>query len=140
MLDKKGASKLPFMVSDFKERYMVIPYKAVGVDCGYLEGIRNPSLTLPHVDWDLYTPVWHIFAVRTSKRDELAKYLEEKDIHTNIHYPIAMHNQQAYQELGIARGSLPVCEEISDTQLSLPMYYGMKDEVDYVIQALNDWQ
>ncbi len=106
----------------------------------YLEGIRNPRLTLPHVDWDLYTPVWHIFAVRTSKRDELAKYLEEKDIHTNIHYPIAMHNQQAYQELGIARGSLPVCEEISDTQLSLPMYYGMKDEVDYVIQALNDWQ
>lgn len=106
----------------------------------YLEGIKNPRLKLPHVDEDSYTPVWHIFAIRTSDRDRLAKYLEEKDIHTNIHYPIAMHNQQAYQELDIARGSMPVCEEISDTQLSLPMYYGMEDEVDYVIQALNDWQ
>lgn len=44
LLDKKGASKLPFMVSDFKERYMVIPYKAVGVDCGYLEGIRSDEI------------------------------------------------------------------------------------------------
>lgn len=106
----------------------------------YMEGIKNPKLTLPYVDWNLYTPVWHIFAVRTSKRDALAAYLNDKGIGTNIHYPTAMHNQQAYQELGIARGSLPICEEISDTQLSLPMYYGMKEETDYVIQALNEWQ
>lgn len=106
----------------------------------YLEGIKNPRLKLPYVDENSYTPVWHIFAIRTSDRDGLAKYLEEKGIHTNVHYPIAMHNQQAYQELDITRGSMPVCEEISDTQLSLPMYYGMKDEIDYVIQALNDWQ
>lgn len=106
----------------------------------YLEGIKNPKLTLPYVDWNLYTPVWHIFAVRTAKRDELAVYLAEKGIDTNIHYPIAMHRQRAYEELGIREGSLPVCEEISDTQLSLPMYYGMREETDYVIAALNDWK
>lgn len=106
----------------------------------YMEGIKNPKLILPYVDWNLYTPVWHIFAVRTPERDRLAAYLNDKGIGTNIHYPTAMHNQLAYQELGIAKGSLPVCEEISDTQLSLPMYYGMKEETDYVIQALNDWQ
>lgn len=106
----------------------------------YLEGIKNPKLTLPYVDWNLYTPVWHIFAVRTAKRDELAVYLAEKGIDTNIHYPIAMHRQRAYEELGIREGSLPVCEEISDTQLSLPMYYGMREEIDYVIAALNDWK
>ena len=105
----------------------------------YLEGIKNRRLILPHVDWDLYMPVWHIFAIRTSERDELIEYLKKKDIQTNIHYPIAMHNQQAYRDLGIAKGSLPICEEISDTQISLPMYYGMKEETDYVIQALNDW-
>lgn len=106
----------------------------------YLEGIKNPKLTLPYVDWSLYTPVWHIFAVRTAKRDELAAYLAEKGIDTNIHYPIAMHIQRAYEELGIREGSLPICEEISDTQLSLPMYYGMREETDYVIAMLNDWQ
>ncbi len=106
----------------------------------YLKGIKNTKLVLPYVNRDLYTPVWHIFAVRTTKREELVEYLEKKEIYTNIHYPIAMHNQQAYRELGIEKGSLPICEEISNTQLSLPMYYGMQDEIDYVIQALNDWQ
>lgn len=106
----------------------------------YSEEIRNPRLILPYVDWNVVTPVWHIYAVRTSERDELIAYLEKKDIHTGIHYPTAIHNQQAYQNLGIARGSLPICEEISDTEISLPMYYGMKEETDYVIQALNEWQ
>ena len=84
--------------------------------------------------------MWHIFAVRTDDRDKLVSYLESKDIHTGIHYPIAIHNQKAYQGLGIAKGSLPVCEEISDTEISLPMYYGMREETEYVIQALNNWQ
>lgn len=106
----------------------------------YLAKIKNPKLILPYVDWDIFTPVWHIFAVRTDDRDGLVSYLESKGIHTGIHYPIAIHNQKAYQELGIAKGSLPICEEISDTELSLPMYYGMREETEYVIQALNDWQ
>lgn len=106
----------------------------------YSEGIRNPRLTLPYVDWNMVTPVWHIYAVRTSERDALVSYLESKDIYTGIHYPIAIHNQQAYQNLGIDRGKLPVCEEISETEISLPMYYGMKEETDYVIRALNEWQ
>lgn len=106
----------------------------------YLKEIRNPKLVLPYVDWSMVTPVWHIFAVRTADRDGLAAYLESKGIHTGIHYPIAMHNQEAYKDLKIPKGSLPICEEISDTELSLPMYYGMKEETDYVIQALNDWQ
>lgn len=106
----------------------------------YLEGIKNSKLILPYVDWDMVTPVWHIFAVRTADRDALISYLKSKDIQTGIHYPIAIHNQQAYQELGIEKGSLPVCEEISDTEVSLPMYYGMRDETDYVIQVLNEWK
>lgn len=106
----------------------------------YSEEIRNPRLTLPYVDWNMVIPVWHIYAVRTLERDALVSYLESKGIHTGIHYPTAIHNQQAYQNLGIARGSLPICEEISDTEISLPMYYGMKEETDYVIQALNEWQ
>ncbi len=105
----------------------------------YLREIRNEKLILPKVA-SYAEPVWHIFAVRTRHRDALAAYLEGQGIHTNIHYPIAMHMQQAYQDLGIAQGSLPVCEKISATQLSLPMYYGMGEETDYVIGALNAWK
>ena len=106
----------------------------------YLKEIKNPNLVLPQADWNVVMPVWHIFAVRTQRRDELASYLESKDIHTGIHYPIAICDQQAYRELAIAKGSLPISREISATELSLPMYYGMREEVDYVIRVLNEWQ
>ncbi|MCF2617867.1 DegT/DnrJ/EryC1/StrS family aminotransferase [Oscillibacter valericigenes] len=103
----------------------------------YLDEIHNPQLTLPYI-LPGTEPVWHIFAVRCRKRDELAAYLADKGIATNKHYPIPMHLQGAYASLGIPKGALPIAEEISATQLSLPMFYGMTDdEVSYVVDALN---
>lgn len=103
----------------------------------YMEGITNPAVILPYVHPDC-DPVWHVFAVRCEKRDELARYLEEKEIGTNKHYPIPMHLQACYQDLKIPQGSLPIAEKISATELSLPMYYGMTDEeIQYVIDAVN---
>ncbi|MBR6968600.1 MAG: DegT/DnrJ/EryC1/StrS family aminotransferase [Ruminococcus sp.] len=103
----------------------------------YLEGINNPCIILPYVP-DYAVPVWHIFAVRTDRRDELAGYLAEKGISTNKHYPIPMHLQDCYKELNIPRGALPIAEEISATELSLPMFYGMTEEqIDYVIECVN---
>ena len=49
-----------------------------------------------------------------------------------------MHLQRCYEGLGIPKGALPIAEEISETELSIPMYYGMsEEEIDYVIQNLN---
>ena len=54
------------------------------------------------------------------------------------HYPIPIHLQEAYKDLNIKKGSLPIAEEISETVLSIPMYYGMRDEeIQYVIEKLN---
>ena len=106
----------------------------------YLAGIKNPAITLPYVP-EYAVPVWHLFAVRCEKRDALAQYLADKGIGTNKHYPIPMHLQGCYADLGIAEGSLPIAEEISRTELSLPMYYGMTDEeIQYVIDAINDFK
>lgn len=103
----------------------------------YLEGITNPDIILPYVPENV-EPVWHIFAVRCEKRDELAAYLADRGIGTNKHYPIPMHLQDCYADLGIREGELPIAEEISRTELSLPMYYGMtEEEINYVIDALN---
>lgn len=103
----------------------------------YLEGITNPHILLPYVP-EYAAPVWHLFAIRCQRRDELAAYLEEKGIGTNKHYPIPMHLQQCYADLQIPQGALPIAEEISATELSLPMYYGMTDEeINYVIDAIN---
>lgn len=104
----------------------------------YLKSIYNEKIMLPYVDKDV-EPVWHIFAVRTRYRDELAAYLEGNGIQTVIHYPTAIHRQQAYAGANMKSEILPVCEEISATELSLPLYYGMEEEADYVIDVLNAW-
>ena len=103
----------------------------------YLKGINNPKIKLPVVKEGNYH-VWHIFAIRCKDRDALEKYLNEKGIGTNKHYPTPMHLQGAYSDLNIPKGALPIAEEISTTELSIPMYYGMSDnEVRFVIDAIN---
>lgn len=103
----------------------------------YLKGICHPEIILPCV-MENVVPVWHIFGIRCSRRTELEAYLAEKGIGTNKHYPIPMHLQDCYGDLGYCEGDFPITEEISATQLSLPMYYGMTDEqIHYVIDTIN---
>lgn len=106
----------------------------------YIDGITNDKVVLPVTDEGV-THVYHIFGIRCSERDALEKYLNDKCIGTNKHYPIPMHLQGAYEELGFKEGDFLIAEEISKTELSLPMYYGMTDEeVSYVIDAINAWR
>ncbi len=105
----------------------------------YLNEITNKKVILPSVEKDM-VPVWHIFGIRCQDREKLEKYLNEKGIGTNKHYPIPMHLQECYKDLGFKEGDFPVAEEISKTELSLPMYYGMTDEeISYVIDAINEF-
>ena len=105
----------------------------------YLSEIKNPAVILPLVS-EGYVPVWHIFGIRCSRRDELEKHLSSRGITTNKHYPIPMHLQECYRDLGFNEGDFPIAEEISRTELSLPMFYGMTDaEIQAVISAVNDF-
>ena len=104
----------------------------------YFQGIRNPEIILPLQADDIYASVFHVFAIRHRERDRLEKYLADRGIETVKHYPIPIHLQEAYADLGIREGEYPVAEEIAKTTLSIPLYYGMADEeADTVIEALN---
>lgn len=106
----------------------------------YLAEILNPVIELPYVIEGVI-PVWHVFSIRCEERDRLAEYLNKQGIGTGCHYPIPIHLQGAYKELGYGKGDFPIAEEISRTQLSLPMYYGMRDEeVDYVVEKVNGFR
>lgn len=106
----------------------------------YLTEILNSNIILPKVIKGV-NPVWHIFAIRCNERDRLEKYMKENGIATNKHYPIPLHLQKAYQKLEIPKGAYPVAEEISNTELSIPMYYGMtEEEIQYVIDTLNEFK
>ncbi|MCO7176708.1 DegT/DnrJ/EryC1/StrS family aminotransferase [Sporolactobacillus kofuensis] len=106
----------------------------------YLIKIDHDKIIKPHVSMEV-EPVWHIFAVRTRNRDVFQKYLAENGIQSTIHYPIPIHLQDAYLDLNIKKGQLPIAEQIADEIISLPMWYGMTDqEVDYVIEKINTWK
>ena len=106
----------------------------------YLEGMTNPEIILPYVP-DYAEPVWHVFAVRCDRRDDLETYLNKNGISTNKHYPIPIHLQECYKDLGFKEGDFPIAEEISRTELSLPMYYGMTDdEIQCVIDRVNEFR
>jgi dTDP-4-amino-4,6-dideoxygalactose transaminase len=87
-----------------------------------LHGING--LVLPYIA-EGAGHVYHLYVVRTAKRDALQQYLTENGIGTLIHYPIPPHLQQAYGNLGHRAGDFPIAEEIANTCLSLPMWPGM---------------
>lgn len=83
--------------------------------------------------------VYHIYAVRVQNRDRVKEQLEEAGIECGIHYPVPVHLQAAYADLGYEAGSLPVAERVSRELLSLPMFPELTEEsVDLVCDTLLD--
>lgn len=105
----------------------------------YFKGIENVKVELPLL-YDGVKHVYHIYAIQCEQRDELEKYLADRGIGTNKHYPVPIHLQGAYAGFNIAKGSMPVAEKISETELSLPMYYGLSEaEINYIVEAINNF-
>lgn len=81
--------------------------------------------------------VHHLYVVRHPERDRLRSHLAARDIGTLIHYPVPVHLQKGYADLGLGAGSLPVTERVAHEILSLPLYLGLSDEaVDEVAAAV----
>lgn len=88
----------------------------------YDEGLKGLPLRLPPLGSDGSRPVFHLYTVRTDRRDALAQDLRRHGIGTGVYYPTPVHLQPAYAALGVKPGSLPVSEAASREALSLPMY------------------
>jgi dTDP-4-amino-4,6-dideoxygalactose transaminase len=72
-------------------------------------------------------PVYHLYVVRTERRDALICHLTDVGISTGIHYPIPLHLQKACRSQGYSRGDFPVCERVAATIVSLPMFPQLTD-------------
>lgn len=106
----------------------------------YINNIDNPLIKLPldrRIDPIKYKRhVWHLFVIRTKKRDKLQKYLADKGIETLIHYPIPPHKQKAYKEWHCL--SLPITEKLSKEILSIPLNSVLTaEEIDQVVKVIN---
>ena len=85
------------------------------------------DLVLPEIA-EGATHVYHLYVIRTKKRDALQQYLADHGVGTIIHYPIPFHLQGAYAGMGYKIGDFPIAEEIADTVLSLPLWPGMAQQ------------
>ncbi|RZK32608.1 MAG: DegT/DnrJ/EryC1/StrS family aminotransferase [Hymenobacter sp.] len=86
------------------------------------------------------THVYHLYVVRTARREALQQHLTAQGIGTLIHYPVPPHRQQAYAHLNMPAGAFPIAEEIANTALSMPMWPGMTEEqVTKVAEAVRSF-
>lgn len=81
--------------------------------------------------------VYHLYVIRVNDREGLRGRLHQMGISTGIHYPVPIHLQEAYRELGYDKGSFPITEDCAEHILSLPMYAELTpDLIDYVAEAI----
>ena len=121
--------KLKYIEKDILERRRVANY--------YLNNIKNAEIILPEV-LNEEGHVWHLFVIRTSKRDELQKYMNDNGVQTLIHYPIPPHKQEAYAAYNHL--SFPITEKIHKEILSLPISGVMTpEEIKRIVKIINNY-
>lgn len=81
--------------------------------------------------------VYHIYAIRVRSRDALISLLADKGISCGIHYPVPIHLQEAYKQLGYGKSSFPVAEKCADELASLPMFPELTGEqIEHVVDQI----
>lgn len=122
--------KLKYLVDDNAHRKTIANY--------YYDHIKHPLITLPDRLHDSQN-VYHLFPILCEKRDTLHDYLEKNGVGTIIHYPIAPHKQECYQEWNGM--TLPITEYIADHELSLPIGPTITlEEADYIVDLINRFE
>lgn len=99
-----------------------------------LNGI--PQTIVPFVHYH-NEHVYHLYVIQAESRDELQQFLKDNEIFTGLHYPISLHLQEAYKNLGYKEGDFPTAEAYVKKILSLPMYAEIqKDEIEHVCSLI----
>ncbi len=96
----------------------------------------QPVVTPGSRDWAKH--VYHVYALRvTQSRDQFHKALVDRGVQAGLHYPIPVHLQEAYQNLGYQAGDFPCAEQAANQEISLPIYPELTaDQIDFIVQTV----
>lgn len=87
----------------------------------YTRFLKDTSVITPQVE-EYARPVYHLYVIRTKQRDKLQIALKQKGVAAGIHYPLPLHLQKAFSDLGYKEGDFPIAEKCAKEVLSLPMF------------------
>lgn len=105
----------------------------------YKAELKDSKMILP-IEMVNTRHVYHVFAIRSTKREALQQSLNEKGIQTGIHYPIPVHLLPAYEDLGYKKGDFPHSEKAANEVLSLPMFAELsKESIKEVAMAIKEF-
>ncbi|MBI3548578.1 MAG: DegT/DnrJ/EryC1/StrS family aminotransferase [Elusimicrobia bacterium] len=103
----------------------------------YRKGLAGLPITLPPDGENGTQHSYHLFVIRSERRDALAKHLSAANIDNGVYYPIPLHLQPLYADLGHKTGDFPATEQAVRDVLALPLYPGLKDaEIDRVCEEI----
>jgi dTDP-4-amino-4,6-dideoxygalactose transaminase len=106
----------------------------------YSSLLRDINGIVPPQEMPYAKHVYHLYVIRTARRNELQKFLESKGISTGLHYPIPLHLQNVFSSLGYRKGDFPVAEQVADEILSLPMYPELtQEQIHYVCDSIKEF-
>jgi dTDP-4-amino-4,6-dideoxygalactose transaminase len=95
------------------------------------------AVTLPQPAAYQNRHIFHQFVIRCAERDRLQEYLKSRAIGTEIYYPLALHQQPCFADLGYSAGDFPVSEELAGTVLALPIHSDLeREQIEYVVESI----
>lgn len=114
--------------------------RRIEIGTRYNNELKDLPLTLPPAPDDTFKSVYHAYTIRTERRDDLVRYLQSKEIGSMMYYPVPMHLQPVYKNLGYSHGDYPNAEKAAHEVLSIPVHpYLSDDQVGYVIDSINEF-
>lgn len=105
----------------------------------YFKELKNTSLTMPKIINEAVSG-FNMFVVQSENRDELVDKLKEKGISTGVYYPVPMHMQKVYKNLGYKKGDMPNAEYLSHRTFAIPVYPELsREEQSYIIEVIQEY-
>jgi len=116
-------------------------YNKLFTQSGLIEkGVIKPPVEAYKDSGDRNHHIYNQYTVRTRSRDKLREYLREQGVSTTVYYPVPLHLQECFQDLGYLKGDLPAAEKASRSVLSLPVYPELTNsQQEYIVEKMSDF-
>jgi dTDP-4-amino-4,6-dideoxygalactose transaminase len=102
----------------------------------YDEKLKNSNVVIPIIDEE-NEPVYHQYVLQSENREAMLNKLKEKGVATGVYYPVPLHLQKVYKDLGYKEGDMPVAEYLSHRTFAIPVYPELTEkEIDYIVESI----